>query len=113
MNVRIALLLIVLVPGVAAGQEPPPAPASQSPASQAPPDQLNPTQEIAKEAPEGRPLTLGPTEMRIGGYLGVTGIFRSTNSGGAAATKFATTPYQDTLEGNLSEARLTAETSRL
>ena len=113
MNVRIALLLIVLVPGVAAGQEPPPTPASQSPASQAPPDPLNPTQEIAKEAPEGRPLTLGPTEMRIGGYLGVTGIFRSTNSGGAAATKFATTPYRDTLQGNLSEARLTAETSRL
>ena len=68
----------------------------------------NPTQEIARETPEGPALVAGPTEIRIGGYLGVTGIYRSTNSGGSTATSFATIPYGDSAEGNLSEARLTA-----
>jgi len=37
------------------------------------PDQqaLNPTQEIAKETPEAAALVAGPTEIRIGGYLGL------------------------------------------
>ena len=109
-------LLIVFAPCAAAAQDPQPPPASQpDPASQPPsaPGPLNPTQEIAKEAPEGPALAIGPARIRFGGYLGVIGLFRSTNSGGAAATQFATTPYPDTVEGNVSEARLTAETSRL
>ena len=55
---------------------------AQTPAS-AVAQPLNPTQEIARETPEGPPLVAGQTEIRIGGYLGVTGIYRSTNSGGA------------------------------
>src|SRR5207342_551327 len=74
---------------------------------------LNPTQEIARETPEGPALVAGPTEIRIGGYLGVTGIYRSTNGGGGTATSFATIPYGDSAEGNLSEARLSAQSSRL
>jgi hypothetical protein len=74
---------------------------------------LNPTQEVAAEAPEGPALVAGPTEIRIGGYLGVTGIYRSTNSGGGTGTSFATIPYEDTIAGNLSEARLSGQASRL
>ena len=74
---------------------------------------INSTQEIARETPEGPALVAGPTEIRIGGYLGVTGIFRSTNSGGGTATSFAAIPYADSTEGNLSEARLSAQSSRL
>jgi hypothetical protein len=74
---------------------------------------LNPTQEIAKETPESPALVAGPTEIRIGGYLGVTGIYRSTSSGGGTGTSFARIPYDDTAEGNLSEARLSAQASRL
>jgi hypothetical protein len=73
----------------------------------------NPTQEIARETPEGPALIAGPTEIRIGGYLGVTGIYRSTGSGGGTGTSFATIPYDDTAQGNLSEARLSAQASRL
>jgi hypothetical protein len=74
---------------------------------------LNPSQEIARESPDGPALVAGPTEIRIGGYLGVTGIYRSTNGGGGAATSFATIPYAGSAEGTLSEARLSAQSSRL
>src|SRR4051812_29160377 len=81
--------VLALTMGLAEAQTPPPAGAQP----------LNPTQEIARETPEGPPLNAGPTEVRIGGYLGVTGIYRSTNSGGSAATAFATIPYGDSAEG--------------
>jgi hypothetical protein len=74
---------------------------------------LNPTQEIAREMPEGPPIVAGPTELRIGGYLGVTGLYRSTSSGGGTGTSFAAIPYDDTAQGNLSETRLSAQASRL
>ena len=74
---------------------------------------LNPTQEVASETPAGPSIAFGPLQIRLGGYLGVTGIYRSTNSGGGVGTSFASTPYQDRLEGEVSEARLSAQTSRL
>ena len=49
----------------------------------------------------------------IGGYLGVTGIYRSTNSGGGTGTSFASIPYEDTVQGNVSETRLSAQSSRI
>ncbi len=63
-----------------------PAPAGAQP--------LNPTQEIARETPEGPALVAGPTEIRIGGYLGVTGIYRSTNSGGGTGDRFRRHPVR-------------------
>jgi hypothetical protein len=80
-----------------------------------PPDQppINPTQEIAEEEPEGPAIVAGSTEIRIGGYLGVTGIYRSTNSGGAPGTSFGAIPFDNTAAGVLSESRLTAQPSRL
>lgn len=85
--------------------------AVSSPPNQQP--EQNPTQEIAKEQPEGPAIIVGPTQIRIGGYLGLTGIFRSTNSGGGPGTDFAGIPYSDTVQGNVSEARLSAQASRL
>ena len=73
----------------------------------------NPTQEIAREQPEGPALDIGPARLRIGGYLGVTGIYRSTNSGGGTGTSFASIPYVDTVQGNVSETRLSAQSSRI
>jgi len=78
-----------------------------------PTEPLNPTQEVAGETPAGPAIVAGPTEIRIGGYLGLTGIYRSTSTGGAPATPFATIPYDDVLLGNTSEVRLSAQPSRL
>ena len=63
--------------------------------------------------PRGPPLAVGPARFRVGGYLGVTGIYRSTNSGGGIGTSFATIPYEDKVQGNVSETRLSAQSSRL
>jgi hypothetical protein len=74
---------------------------------------LNPTQELAGELPEGAPLQVGPAALRFGGYFGLMGIFRSTNSGGGPGTSFASIPYADTAQGNVSEMRLSSQASRL
>ena len=86
---------------------------SPSGTAQATPQGVNATQEIAEEVPTGSALELGPAQVRLGGYLALTGTFRSTNSGGNVGTSFATTPFGDTAQGNLSEARLSAQSTRL
>src|SRR3954469_15641632 len=86
-------------------------PAPAQPPAGAPP--LNPTQEVAGESPQGPALDLGPAKLRIGGYLGLTAIYRSTNGGGGTGTGFAAIPYGDRLAGNVSETRLTAQASRI
>ena len=94
----------------AATQQPAPDPAA--PAGQQPPPH-NPGQEVAGEAAQGQALDIGPAQLRFGGYVGVTGLYRSTNSGGGPGTAFAAIPYEDTLAGSVSETRLTAQSSRL
>src|SRR4051794_37912174 len=76
------------------------------------PEGLNPTQEIAKETPEGPALVAGPTEIRIGGYVGVTGIYRTTNSGGGIGTNFGAISYPRRGPGGGSGAPLSAPGSR-
>ena len=88
---------------------PPSAQTAQPPAGRP----LNPAQEVSGEQAEGQALDIGPARLRIGGYLGVTGIYRSTNSGGGPGTSFGVIPYEDTLQGNVSEARLSAQSSRI
>ena len=91
-----------------------PAPAVQGqPQPPVTPPPHNPGQEVAGEQAEGPALDVGPAKLRVGGYLGATGIYRSTNSGGGPGTNFATTPYDDTLPGSVSETRLSAQSSRL
>jgi hypothetical protein len=101
-------------PASSEASEPSPSAAPVNQAAQQPQTPpLNPTQEVASETPAGPSIAFGPLQIRLGGYLGVTGIYRSTNSGGGVGTSFASTPYQDTLESDVSEARLSAQTSRL
>jgi hypothetical protein len=100
------MIAIALVLALAAADQAPPGPTPN-------PQPIQSTQEIAREQPEGPAIMAGTTEIRIGGYLGVTGIFRSTSGGGGPSTNFGTIPYSDTADGSLSEARLSAQSSRL
>jgi len=102
MRASLVPLLLVLTASSAAAQT-----------QASPPEPMNPTQEVAGEKPKGPAIVAGPTEIRIGGFLGLTGIYRSTASGGGPGTSFASIPYNDTVDGNVSEARLTAQGSRL
>lgn len=87
-----------------------PSPPEQQPPVQRP---INPTQEVAGEVPEGPSIALGLLQLRVGGYVGLTGFYRSTNGGGGSGTGFASIPYDNTLQGNVSETRLTAQASRI
>ena len=62
---------------------------------------------------QGPSLEVGPARLRVGGYLGLTGFYRSTNAGGGVSTPFGTIPYDDTVQGHVSESRLSAQSSRL
>jgi len=68
---------------------------------------------VAGETADGPAIPVGAAQLRIGGYLGLTGLHRSTNDGGGTGTSFAAIPYRDTLQGNVSESRLTAQASRI
>jgi hypothetical protein len=95
-----------------APQAPTPAPAT-APNQQAEPEILPPQQEIAGRVPTIPAFPVGPAKFRIGGYLGLTGIYRSTNSGGNTGTSFNSIPYKDTVQGNVNETRLSPQASRL
>src|SRR4029453_16904971 len=73
----------------------------------------NPTQEIAREQSEGPALDVGTARFRIGGYLGHMWSYPAAKSGGGTGTNVASIPYEGTRQGNGSETRLSAQSSRV
>ncbi len=69
----------------------------------------------ARPADEKAPLSfkIGAADFTPGGFLDMTGIFRTTNLGGIG-TSFGSIPYNNTLpQAALSEARFSTQNSRL
>jgi hypothetical protein len=69
----------------------------------------------ARPADETAPLSfkIGRADFTPGGFLDMTGIFRSTNVGGIG-TSFGSIPYNNTLpQGALTETRFSTQNSRL
>ncbi len=66
-------------------------------------------------APPISPLTIrvGDADLLIGGFMDATAIMRSTNVGSGIGTAFASIPFGNTPQGQLSETRLTAQNSRV
>jgi len=84
-----------------------------SPEAQQVEDELQRGPEIADVTPDTPALKLGPAKIRIIGYAALTGLNRSTNSGGNVGTSFASIPFSNTVPGNTSEFRLSAQSTRL
>jgi len=84
-----------------------------SPKAQQVEDQLQRGPEIADVTPTTPALNLGPAKIRIIGYAALSNIYRSTNEGGNVATNFADLPFNNTVAGNTSEFRFSAQNSRL
>jgi hypothetical protein len=70
-------------------------------------------QEISSSVAGSPSLRLGPADVRILGYIGLSTIFRSASMGGAPGTSFASVPFPNTPAGNNTEFRATTQTSRL
>jgi hypothetical protein len=84
-----------------------------SPEAQKVEDELQRGPEIADVTPTTPALNLGPAKVRLVGYAALTGLNRSTNAGGNVGTNFSSIPFGNTVPGNTSEFRLSAQSTRL
>jgi hypothetical protein len=84
-----------------------------SPEAQKVQDELQRGPEIADLTPDTPALNLGPAKIRLIGYTAFTGLYRTTSSGGNVGTSFASLPFDNTVPGNTSEFRLSAQSTRL
>jgi len=73
--------------------------AQQTPASQAPDSPLS--------------IRAGGASITPGGWVDFTAYYRSTDVGSGLGTSFASIPFNNTVQGGLSEVRLTAQSSRI
>jgi len=96
-------------------QNPPTPPVQQplTPEQEQVEEELQRGPEIADVTPDTPAVTLGPAQVRLIGYPALTGVFRSTNSGGNVGTSFASIPFDNTVAGNTSEFRLSPQSTRL
>jgi hypothetical protein len=66
-------------------------------------------------APPSAPLAvhIGDSDFLIGGFMDMTSITRSTNTGNGIGTSFGTIPFGNVPAGNLSETKFSAQNSRV
>jgi hypothetical protein len=67
--------------------------------------------EKVREAPLS--FRIGGADFTPGGFMDMTAYWRSTNPGSGYGTNFFSIPYHNTVPGQLSETRFTAENSRI
>jgi hypothetical protein len=70
---------------------------------------------LVQEKPKESPLSfrIGGAEFTPGGHIELTAFWRSTNVGSGYGTNFFSIPFRNTIPGQLTENRLTAENSRI
>jgi hypothetical protein len=71
--------------------------------------------DMAQDQPKESPLSfrIGAAEFTPGGFVDFENIFRSTDTTNAAATSFGAIPFNNTVQGHLTEFRITGQYSRL
>ena len=83
---------------------------------------VNPPPVIAVAVPQqqggekpDRPLSIhfGKASLTPGGWVDFTAIYRTRDVGSGLGTTFATIPYDNTVQGGLSETRFTSQNSRI
>jgi hypothetical protein len=85
---------------------------STSVANPAPPSS---TETLVQEKAQESPLSfrIGGADFTPGGFLDLTFFWRSTNVGSGYGTNFFSIPFNNTIPGQITETRLTAENSRI
>jgi hypothetical protein len=84
--------------------------------SEMPPStRTNTALEQEAEKPKESPLSfhIGGAEFTPGGFVDLTAFWRSTNPGTGYGTNFFSIPFHNTIPGQLTETRFTAENSRI
>src|SRR6266704_2036955 len=72
---------------------------------------MSETEEKAKSSPLS--FRIGEAEFTPGGFVDFTTVFRSTNTGSVVGTNFNAVPFNNTIQGNITELRMSAQHSRL
>lgn len=69
---------------------------------------------LQPETPRESPLSfrIGAAEFTPGGFVDFENVFRTTNTGGVASTGFGGIPFNNTVQGHLTEFRSTGQYSR-
>ncbi len=77
--------------------------------------QRDPEKQSGAEKVREAPLSfrIGGADFTPGGFMDMTAYWRSTNPGSGYGTNFFSIPYHNTVPGQLSETRFTAENSRI
>jgi hypothetical protein len=88
-----------------------PDPATPAPPAPAPPQQVTNTPTATPSSPLA--LHIGDSDIAIGGFMDATAVIRSINTGTGLGSSFGTIPFSNTPQGQLTEARLSAQNSRI
>src|SRR5262245_56486699 len=75
--------------------------------------QINSALPDSEIKPSPLSIGIGSTQISPVGFLDLTGIYRSKNVGSGLGTNFGAIPFNNSVDGNLSETRLSAQNSRL
>ncbi len=75
------------------------------------PQTMSDTGAPSKESPLS--FRIGSTDWTPGGFVDLENIFRSTNTGNVVGTNFNAIPFSNTVQGHLTEYRMSAQHSRL
>jgi len=86
-------------------------PAARLPELRAPENSAEQTAAASEE--EAYSIRFGKASLTPGGWVDFTSYFRSTNVGSGLGTSFASIPFNNTVQGGLSELRFTAQNSRI
>src|SRR5947209_20401638 len=67
------------------------------------------------QAPNSTPVffQIGAAKFTPSGFIDLMEVFRSTNVGSGIGTNFGAIPFNNTVQGHLSESRITLQNSRL
>jgi hypothetical protein len=114
------IVLLVLGPSIAFAQlsdSPSSSPSTATSASTSAAD--DPGGQGGQQASSPLAIHVGDSDLLLGGFMDLTGIFRSTNTGNGIGTNFSNFPFTKTptgtnnVIGNMSEARFSAQNSRI
>ena len=101
-----------MAPGPAGGPDAPASVVARTPAATTAPAAAAPRQNDARQ-PGPLNFRVGSVDFTPSGYMEFAAVVRNRNVGSGIATNYGSMPFADTVNGNLREYRLSAQTSRL
>jgi hypothetical protein len=79
----------------------------------------SPARAVVSDGPQDQPkpsplsIRLGMVDFTFGGFLDLSNVWRSENTGNPTSTSFGSIPFSNTVAGHLTEYRLSAQHSRV